>query len=128
MSRKENFQKRVMKRKKAGAFSEKDLDALLESYRSGQLQRFKGEIKAAAVEQFLSNRSEKIRSSYEDIVKSLYELRGTNFKRFRTIVLFNILVAYQNGSVDGSDNGKSFDLLRLMEEAAGKIIDENLET
>ena len=68
------------------------------------------------------------RTLTEDIAKSLYELRGTSFKRFRAIVLFNVLVAYQNGSVEGSDSGKPFDLKRLLEEAAGKTIDENLET
>ena len=125
MSRTQNILKRAKKKVLSGGkLTEQEFDAFYESYIGGAAQQNIGDAHSLTVEEFLHSQPKNIQESFEDIVRSLYEMRNSSLKRFRTKALGYLMVAYQNGSVEGAEKGKSFDVKALMKKHIDAVVEQ----
>jgi hypothetical protein len=110
MGRMQNITKHVTKKALAkGHLTEQEVDTLLDDYIHGAKQQYRGDVMAAVIDKFLSRLPDKFKQMYEDGIQELFVM-GSNRNRFRSRAFLLLMLAYQNGSVEGMGTGKLFDL------------------
>jgi hypothetical protein len=119
MSRLQNLAKIAKKKYGGRKVTEREAAGLLDIYPPGLKQQRGGGVLVLTLDRFLAQMPETNRDSFESGVQELF--RYSNFKRFRNRALTLLMTAYQNGSVDGSNSGKPFDLQGMIEAVAAEV-------
>jgi hypothetical protein len=118
MGRQEKIKNKITKAGlEKGRLTEEDVDLIVAEYMRGTKQSFKGEAKAAVVTYFLKHKlDEETRKSFESMADGLLQRDQKKASRFRQRALEFLMLAYQNGTVDGAKTGTYFDLEKLAED------------
>jgi len=117
----QNITKHVTKKALAkGKLTEQEVDTLLDEYIHGARQQFRGDVLAAVLQKFLDHLPEKFRQMYEEGIQELSTM-GSNRARFRSRAFLLVMLAYQNGSVEGMKTGKLFDLQKLFKDTISEF-------
>jgi hypothetical protein len=88
--------------------------------KGGKQQQFRGEVLAAVIDKFLGHLPDKFKQMYEDSIQELFVM-GSNRNRFRSRAFTLLMIAYQNGSVEGMGTGKLFDLEKLFKDTISEV-------
>jgi hypothetical protein len=72
------------------------------------------------IDKFSGHLPDKFRQMYENSIQELF-IMGSNRNRFRSRAFTLLMLAYQNGSVEGMQTGKLFDLEKMFKDTISEI-------